>query len=488
MANKSEAAVHPQWMYRKQGNSSKILHFRIVDRKRMLIISDILVILLATFSGLLIWSYVAFGVFSLRFVENRWHWFFYLPILWLILSAINDYYELRTAAHIRLSAKSLSWSVFELLLVYQSLYFFIPEKMLPRLFILVFLAFATVGSGVGRLARIGTANYTDTRRKVIIVGAGPAAASIWKALREEAAKDYEVVGCVMSSEDPMSLPVYADILGFGAELPELARKHGASELIMAYINEIPTDIFHGLIQCYQQGIIIAPMPNLYEDVTGRVPIDHVGENLWSLILPLDTHSIQIKFNLFIKRILDIILSMIGLVLFAPIFPIIALAVKIDSAGPVLFFQKRTGRGSKPFTVIKFRTMVDNAERKSGPLWASTDDPRVTRLGKFLRKSRIDEIPQLINVLRGDMSIVGPRPERPEFVEILSGQIAFYEARHVVKPGLTGWAQIRFRYGSSVDDSMMKLQYDLYYIRHQSLLLDLLIMAKTIKIMLTFQGQ
>jgi exopolysaccharide biosynthesis polyprenyl glycosylphosphotransferase len=205
-----------------------------------------------------------------------------------------------------------------------------------------------------------------------------------------------------------------------------------------------------------------------------------------VVVPIGGPSVFDVYPL-LKRVMDIILALIGLAIFLLMLPFIALAIKLDSSGPIFYMQERTGKAGKPFRVIKLRTMVQDAEKRSGPLWAAKGDPRITTVGRFLRKSRLDEVPQIINVLRGEMSMVGPRPERPKFVEMLSEEIPFYNTRHVIRPGVTGWAQVKYRYGSSTYDSMVKLQYDLYYIRHRSLLLDLLILIRTVRKMLLFQG-
>jgi exopolysaccharide biosynthesis polyprenyl glycosylphosphotransferase len=181
------------------------------------------------------------------------------------------------------------------------------------------------------------------------------------------------------------------------------------------------------------------------------------------------------------------MASVGLLLVAPILPLVAIAIRLTSPGPVLYSQRRVGKDGKPFTIYKFRSMRINAEAASGAVWSQPGDPRVTPMGRFLRRTRIDELPQLWNVLKGDMSFVGPRPERPEFVEDLSRQIPFYGQRHAVRPGLTGWAQVRHRYGSSVDDSQEKLQYDLFYIKHMSTTFDLFIVLETIKTVLVRGG-
>jgi exopolysaccharide biosynthesis polyprenyl glycosylphosphotransferase len=188
-----------------------------------------------------------------------------------------------------------------------------------------------------------------------------------------------------------------------------------------------------------------------------------------------------------RRFISIGVSLVGLILTAPLIPLIMLVIKLDSPGPVLYRQRRVGKGGRLFDVIKFRTMRQDAEAGNGPQWAGEHDPRVTRVGKFLRTSRLDEIPQLWCVLKGDMAFVGPRPERPEFVEWLSREIPYYGVRHIVRPGLTGWAQVRYKYGSTVQDAREKLQYDLFYIKNVSIGLDLLIMFQTIKTVLLRRG-
>ena len=188
-----------------------------------------------------------------------------------------------------------------------------------------------------------------------------------------------------------------------------------------------------------------------------------------------------------KGTFDLIFAVIGLGIVMPFIPVISLLIKIDSHGPVFFKQKRVGEREKEFVLYKFRTMRKDAESKTGAVWAQENDPRITRVGKFLRKSRIDEIPQLFNVLKGEMSFIGPRPERPEMIRKLEEVIPFYSERHTLKPGITGWAQVKHSYGASVEDALEKLRYDLFYIKHSSLFLDLLIVLETIKVVLFGRG-
>ena len=225
------------------------------------------------------------------------------------------------------------------------------------------------------------------------------------------------------------------------------------------------------------------LPTFYEELIGKIPVNLINE-IWFL-----ENLNENKKNLYetSKRLMDIVLSIVGLIASLPVLPFLALAIKLDSKGPIFFTQIRTGKNGKNFLAMKLRTMIKDAE-KTGAQWAKENDSRVTRLGRFLRKTRIDEIPQLFNVLRGEMSFIGPRPERPEFVTTLEEHIPFYKQRLIVKPGLSGWAQINFPYGASIEDSMEKMQYDLFYIKNRSLILDISIILKTISTVLRGGGR
>ena len=296
-----------------------------------------------------------------------------------------------------------------------------------------------------------------------------------------------MVGWVSSEQDDRQVSGVGERLGSGNELPDLVQHLGISELVMAYVNEIPDDIFQGVITCYEHGVQIVPMSRLYEEVTGRIPIEHMGEHLWSLVLPMHEHTLSYSIYLLLKRLTDLVLGIVGLLCFLLVLPLLAAIIKLDSPGPVFYRQTRLGHGGREFTVFKLRSMVSGAEAGSGPRWATPGDNRMTRSGHWLRKTRLDELPQFLNILRGEMSIVGPRPERPEFVDLLAAEIPFYRTRLAAKPGLTGWAQVNYRYGSSIEDALRKLQYDLYYIRHQSLLLDLAVLVKTVGTILLMRG-
>ena len=245
-----------------------------------------------------------------------------------------------------------------------------------------------------------------------------------------------------------------------------------------------SDLLKWLLKYKLNGIIVCDIYQLYEQLTGKIPVEHISD-AWLLREPfigLTRNNYYVK----AKRIMDIMLAVIGLILAMPILAIASVAIKLDSKGSVFYRQDRVGLNEKIFRLIKLRSMREDAE-STAPKWAGKCDPRVTRVGRFIRKFRIDEIPQLWNVIRGDMSIVGPRPERPEFVDQLKSCIPYYSLRHTVKPGMTGWAQVNYRYAASIDETVEKLQYDLFYIKHLSFILDLRIILKTIRVLICGMG-
>ena len=221
---------------------------------------------------------------------------------------------------------------------------------------------------------------------------------------------------------------------------------------------------------------------LYEEESGRLSIDHLKPSA----LIFSTGFRRRLVSMVLKRIIDVVAALIGLVMLIPLTLMLAIAIKLDTPGPVFYKQMRVGLRGRPYMIWKFRSMKQDAETM-GARWAATEDPRVSRVGRWLRKWRMDEVPQLINVLRGEMSLVGPRPERPVFVQELRNSIPYYDLRHTVRPGITGWAQTKFRYGASKEDSHVKLQYDLYYVKNLSLMLDMRIVVNTIKVMLLGEG-
>ena len=266
-------------------------------------------------------------------------------------------------------------------------------------------------------------------------------------------------------------------------LYKLAEEHKIDRIVVMLDERRENLLVRDLFSCKLRGIKVLDGVNFYERVARKLPLEHINSG-WFVF----SEGFLVNRSMFIKmRITDIFASISGIVLALPLVPLIALAIKLDSKGPIFYRQARVGLKEKSFQVIKFRTMRSDAEQETGAMWAQKDDDRITRVGRFLRKSRLDEIPQLFNVLKGDMSFIGPRPERPEFVEQLNKTIPFYSRRHSVRPGITGWAQVMYPYGASAEDALEKLRYDLYFIKNFSLSLLLLIIIKTIRVVLFGKG-
>jgi exopolysaccharide biosynthesis polyprenyl glycosylphosphotransferase len=269
------------------------------------------------------------------------------------------------------------------------------------------------------------------------------------------------------------------VLGTDASLARLVRFHRVDSLIVAAPREVDPALLRRLRSFRYRGVALADYVSLHEELTKEIPVSDINDE-WLLAASLNTSRPHVRR---LKRLFDVVGSLGALVLTAPLAAAAALWVKLESPGPVLYRQERLGREGVTFTILKFRTMAADAEMATGPVWAVDDDPRITRAGRWLRRFRIDEVPQLINVLRGEMSLIGPRPERDAFVRELEKQIPYYAERFMVPPGITGWAQVMQSYASSIDESRRKLEADLYYIKHMSFLTDMYIILKTVKVVL-----
>ena len=267
------------------------------------------------------------------------------------------------------------------------------------------------------------------------------------------------------------------------DLVQYAVDHKIHSIVISLKDRRGTLPIHNILACKMHGIDVMEWATFYEKNTNKIDIMNINPS--HLILGDGFQKNRI--TVVVKGIMDRVLSFLGLLLFLPAGLLIGLLIRLESPGPVFYSQERVGLNGRPFRILKFRSMVADAEKGLTPQWASENDPRITRMGAFLRKTRLDEVPQLINILRGEMSFVGPRPERPFFVAELEKVIPFYSLRHVTKPGLSGWAQIRYRYGATVDDAVKKLEYDLYYIKNLSIFLDLMIFMETIQVILFGKG-
>ncbi len=336
--------------------------------------------------------------------------------------------------------------------------------------------------------REGPAPASATGNPWFEAGAAPAGTRPSAAANGELAPAVQAPGLLLAESlrrgsaalaaPPGELPAEA-----AAPLDQLAQRLGVDRIIVAFEErrgQLPTE---DLLRCRLQGIPIEEAEDFYEQLTGKIP----AEAMRPSYLIFNRGFVQHPLAAAAKRTVDVALALVGIALSLPLMALTALLIRLDSPGPILFRQVRTGRRGEPFTLLKFRSMRQDAEKLTGPVWAQQNDPRVTRAGRWLRKSRLDELPQLFNVLSGSMSLVGPRPERPTFVAELVARIPYFEQRHIVKPGVTGWAQINYPYGNTLEDALQKLQYDLFYIKYQSLLFDLSILFNTVKTVVLRKG-
>jgi sugar transferase (PEP-CTERM system associated) len=320
--------------------------------------------------------------------------------------------------------------------------------------------------------------------RVLIVGTGAEAQGVLNDLRADDRHMREVVGFFETALDTETLVDGAPVFDRSRPLTDIASKYGIDEIVVAVREQrggvMPMD---QLLMCRTRGIKILDLAAFYERSHAEVPVDSLKAS-W---LVYGDGFVQGPARRFAKRAFDVTSSALLLLIASPVMLLAALAIKLDSRGPVFYRQDRVGLGGRSFQCVKFRSMCTDAESDGVARWATKNDSRVTRVGAFIRKTRIDELPQLISVLKGEMSIVGPRPERPEFVAKLTGQIPFYDLRHGVKPGVTGWAQVRYSYGASMEDARRKHQFDLYYLKNNTLLMDLQILIETVTVVLFREG-
>ncbi len=468
------------------------LHLTAGERKYLLLGGDLVLV-----NGMLLAAVTLFNGFTFAAAASLGYvkWFATLSFLWLMVGTVLDIYNLARAAstsHILASTGSTA-------LISTLIYLMIPwltPPILHRTYVWGLLLLTT-GVLVGWRVLYAQALVQPAfrQRGLFVGGAGPALALarvIHQAGQGEDANPfrgtgYEIVGRVAEeapSDDDDGIPLVGDV----RRLVRLARQCGVNEIILMSQSEqdLSSEMREVLLDCQELGLKVSSVASVYERLTGRLPVEAARYDLQLLLSPADSPGTRLYWAA--KRMMDILLALIGLVALGLILPLVALANVLASSGPLFYRQERLGCGGRPFPIIKLRSMIQDAERLSGAVWCGEGDPRITPVGQFLRKSRLDELPQLINVLRGQMSIVGPRPERPHFVGQLAHTFPLYRARHAVKPGITGWAQVHHEYGDSVEDARIKLEYDLYYVKHASLYLDLLILLHTVRVVLGLKGR
>ena len=370
--------------------------------------------------------------------------------------------------------------------LYLAVYFYAPRQALPRLLAMYAIWEASLLTLAWRLVSIWALTHAALRRRWLVAGAGPAGEAVARALADGSPRNAEVVGFLDGDSARHGTAVAGlPVVGGYDMLPDGALEMGVSRIIVA-ARPHETTLVNRLLACQEAEIEVVPMAAAYEQALMRVPAAHVAPD-WLFTSFAESVSARDASHL-AKRALDLAGGLFGSIVLLLLAGPIALAIKTDSRGPVFYRQMRAGRGGRPFALTKFRTMVWNAEEEGEPRWAGPRDPRITRTGRWLRRTRLDELPNVLSVLRGDMSLVGPRPERPEFVEALEREVPLYRARLIARPGLTGWAQINYPYGNSVADAAAKLEFDLYYLKHRSFLFDAWILLRTVGTVLSFRGR
>ena len=364
------------------------------------------------------------------------------------------------------------------------LFYAYPPLMITRDIASVAIGYALVLLLIARFYFVRTVDEHIFRRATLVYGAGERAASIASIRRKADRRGFKVIARVAAMGDTI-IEKKDVLLTNGKSITDIAVEKGADEIVVAMDDRRGNLPVKELLDARLKGIDVIDLLEFLERETGKIRVDLVSPG-WLIFSPGFRRS---KMRKFAKRALDVVVCGALLLVSWPVMLLVALAVKLEGgmSAPVFYRQCRVGQGNVDFNVLKFRSMREDAEKDGKAVWATKDDDRVTRIGKFLRTTRLDELPQVFNVLRGQMSIVGPRPERPEFVRELQENIPYYSERHVVKPGVTGWAQLKYAYGASEEDAIEKLQYDLYYIKNQSILLDIMIILQTVEVVLWGKG-
>jgi len=476
----------------------------ISERRLLLRVGDLSLVGASIAAALYVWALLARRTLDWPLLRDQLPWVLLLLGGWFVWLSLNDMYNLRLVAQLGRSARRILLGGLVIGVGYLILFFVtsraaasaaLPDALAGLSERGPLLRIAPVGAIVGSTALLlgWRAFYIKvlagphTRRRLLILGAGAAGRTLCHIIRKSHDPFYTIVGFI--DDDPHKRGEQVAgiaVLGGHEQLADVAFKQGVDEIVVAISAEVRGSLFQALMDCHEAGITITPMPLLYERLTGRVAVEHIGSQ-WYVALPLQPPEARIAQEL-LKRLLDLAVGLALGALFVVLFPFVALAIRLDTPGPIFLRQERVGRHGRRFFVYKLRSMVKDAERDGEAQWASRDDPRVTRVGRWLRRTRLDELPQVLNVIRGEMSMVGPRPERPQFIEQLQREIPFYRTRLAAKPGLTGWAQINYGYGSTVEDALVKLQYDLFYLKHQSVWFDLLILLRTTVVVLRMKGQ
>ncbi len=435
----------------------------------------------AALGALWVWSRVGGNAFTFAFVYDRAAWFL-LAAAWV--AVLGPTHRSPAALSTNQTVALVVRGLVTVAGLYMAIYFLAPRDLLPRLVVLSFLALAGAMTLAWRAAHRHLSTSDAHRVPVAVVGAGTKARALAQLVRETAPHKKIVAFVDAGPRSGPVAPLAAPVIA-APELSRLAADRQVSEMFLAPDGAIGPEVLRSLVRAQEERVAIVPLHTAYEQLLERLPIRHLdGSSVLASLAHADGFAPAPGF---VHRFIDLAAGCVGCAALLALLPIIGSAVWLDVGRPVFFLQERVGLAGRRFRLVKFRTMPHDAE-PDGPRWARDADPRASWFGRLLRRCHLDEMPQFWNVLRGEMSLVGPRPERPEFVDDLVRRIPCYRERLLVRPGLTGWAQINYRYGSSVEDAMTKLEYDLYYIKHRSPWFDALIAWRTLWTLVTFSGR
>jgi exopolysaccharide biosynthesis polyprenyl glycosylphosphotransferase len=463
---------------------------RLEERRSVLIIGDFLMALIALVISILYWgSSVTFIEFNLQFLQERVPvWFYLLPFFWVIL--LVEQYDIHRAGSWSATIRGVATAALIGFGVYLLLFFYYvdsPRSLLPRRGVASFLVLAAMLTLLWRWLYIKAFTAPQFMRRVLVVGGGTTGQAFLRVANSLRPRPFYVVGII--DDDPGKADAIIEetrVIGTSEQLLEMVKQQNVSDVLVAISGEMQGKMFQALLDIQQMGIEIIRMPKAYEQLVSRVPI-RLLETDWILRSFVDEARTSGFYEVF-KRLIDILGGLLGTLILLILLPFLAIAILIDDGAPIIYTQTRSGQGGRPYKIIKLRTMRRDAEADGTPRWAKEDDQRATRVGRFLRKTHLDELPQFINVLRGEMSLVGPRAERPELVQMFQKHVPFYRARLLVKPGITGWAQINMGYASTVEETIAKLEYDLFYIKNRNLILDFMILLRTPATVFGFRGR
>lgn len=462
-------------------NKYKDIHFEVSERKILLRIFDVISVFVSLYIVGIIFNFDYFNISA-----TNYYWTIVLGIYLLFLGSVFEMYNLQVASNQFQVLKSIILTTSTTVLLYLLTPFYTPFLPTNRIQIVMFFLAIFAGLFIWRMLYVRFFASNRFVKKVILVCDQDQVEELVNGL-ESVDPHYRVLGFV-NSDSKSEKPENPHIKNIPIDkLKKFVLKYSISEVVVASqkTDGITVELYNQLISILENGFIIREYTQVYESITQRIPVQYVSRDFYRYF-PF-SRSNQNHLYLLIVRLLEIIISVIGLSIGLVLTPLILIGNLVWNRGKLFYKQERVGKNGEVFNIVKFRTMIKNAE-KEGAVFATVNDSRITPFGKILRKSRIDEFPQFINILKGDMAVIGPRPERPVFVKEIAERMPFYETRHVIKPGLTGWAQVNYSYGATIDDSLIKLQYDLYYIKHRSLFLDINIIFKTLSTVLFYRGQ